>query len=92
MSVLEYDAKNATRRMQSKWYQYITSDKFTAADADREALVILAEQRYEMFAIRMQLEQLNATLATFQLQMQQGVNKPRLMLSKAAAKSAASGS
>ncbi|MAZ39205.1 MAG: hypothetical protein CMF49_03720 [Legionellales bacterium] len=89
-SALSYDAAAAERRMTPDWYTKITGKQFTPADVSRESLVIQAEQRYELFEIRMQLEQLNTTMTTLQLQLLQSMSKPALIAAEVNAKNGAS--
>ncbi len=86
-SPLELDAYTANRRLSNTWLTNIVNTA-TPADAQKEMLILLAEMRYEMFANRMQLEQLNATMATLNLQMLQ-VNKTQMNSLRRAAGAAA---
>jgi len=90
LSPLAHDAAAANRRMLPQWYQKITSDKFTAADIQREQLAILAEQRYESYQIRMQLENIASLLATMQMQQVQYIGKPIVTATEVRARQAGS--
>ena len=92
ISPLAYDAAEAERRMQPDWYAKITGKQFTPADVARENLVIQAEQSYDIFQVRMQLEQLNTTMTTLQFQLLQAMNKPALIAAEVRAKQGASAS
>lgn len=81
-SALAYDAAAANRRMQASWFSQISSPDFTPADVARENLVIQAEQRYELFQIRMQLESINTLIAAMQLQSLQFIGKPSVLASE----------
>jgi len=80
-SVLSYDENQILRRMQPAWIKLVS--QMTAIDVLRESLYTHAEQNYEMFEIRMQLEQLNATMAAMQMQQQQLLATPALMAKEA---------
>lgn len=82
-SALSYDAKLATQRMDASWYNQILSNKDTSpTDLMRENTLIAAESRYELFQIRMQLEQLNATMATLQLAYEENTSKPLILAAR----------
>ncbi len=72
-SILSYDEKGAMRRMQDNWIS--TVPKLTTVDILRESLYTQAEMRYEMYELRMQIEQLNATMAALLLVQQQTLGK-----------------
>lgn len=66
MSPLQVDEYMATRRIGNQnWYNAIQAAN--PAQLSQESLVLLAQLNYQMFQQRMQLEQLNATLASLQL-------------------------
>ncbi len=77
-SALSYDQKGALRRMQPNWTTLVP--ELTTVDVLRESLYAQAEMRYEMYEIRMQLEQLNATMAALLLSQQQTMGKSLLMI------------
>ncbi|NNM59795.1 MAG: hypothetical protein HKM04_08270 [Legionellales bacterium] len=81
-SPLSYDEKQVLKRMQPVWTASVT--KMTIVDVARETLYTQAEMNYQMFQLRMQLEQLNATLAAMQLQQQQVSDFSTLQAQKAA--------
>jgi hypothetical protein len=76
-SVLSNDQKQVLRRMQPAWTESVS--KMTIVDVARETLYTQAEMNYQLFQLRMQLEQLNATLAAMQMEQQQISAKPLLM-------------
>lgn len=76
-SVLSNDQKQVLRRMQPAWTESVS--KMTIVDVARETLYTQAEMNYQLFQLRMQLEQLNATLAAMQMEQQQISDKPLLM-------------
>ncbi len=78
-SLLAYDANIASQRMNSSFSDFLTKSTTTPADLQRESVLIAAESLHEQFEIRMQLEQLNATLATLLLSYEEGTNKPLLL-------------
>lgn len=82
-SAIEYDAAAANRRMSAKWIAGLSS--MSPADLQREQTIIAAETRYELYENRMQLEQLNASMANLQLQLLQVITKPAVMAAAAAA-------
>lgn len=79
-SSLSYDENQVLKRMQPAWTAAVT--KMTIVDVARESLYTQAEMNYQMFQLRMQLEQLNGTLAAMQLQQQQLAGKPYLSAQK----------
>lgn len=78
-SALAYDQEIASQRMNAKFTTFLTDPNTTPAELQRENLLIAAEALHEQFEIRMQLEQLNATLATLLLSYEEGTNKPLLL-------------
>lgn len=82
-SAIEYDAAAANRRMSPTWTGSVAN--MSPADMQREQLIIDAEMRYELYQNRMQLEQLNATMATLQLQLLQVMTKPAVIAAAASA-------
>jgi len=82
-SALQFDSDAANGRMNADWVQNTTT--MSPADLQRESVIIQAETRYELYETRMQLEQLNATMANLQLQLLQVITKPAVIAAAASA-------
>gem|GEM_PF-4036906 len=77
MSPLQLDEYMATRRVANgQWYQ--ATQNATPGQLSRENLNLLAEIRYEMYEQRLQMEQMNATMAVLQLTLTQAMLRPLL--------------
>lgn len=85
-SALAYDEAITSQRMKANWYKnFLSNPNTTSTDLQRENVLIAAESLHEQFEIRMQLEQINATLATLLLSYEEGTNKPLLLNARNAA-------
>lgn len=86
MSPLGLDEFLATRRIDigtnsaQEWTKKISTAN--QAQVNKEQLMLMAEMRYEAFEQRMQLEQLNATMAALQLELNQSLNSTSLNMQK----------
>lgn len=79
-SYLSFDAAMANARMQPNWRtNFLTNPKTTPGDLQRESVLIAAESRYELFQIRLQLEQLTAVTAAMQIGSEEISGKPLLL-------------
>lgn len=76
-SALSTDENQALVRMQPAWTESVS--KMTIVDVMRESLYTQAEMNYQLFQMRMQMEQLTAVLATMEIQQQQTTSKSLLM-------------
>lgn len=87
-SPLEVDAYMAERRaMNSQWYSEM--ENAPPATIQREQLYIMAENRYELYKIRMTLQRLLATESAQEIMQTQTLVRPQLiLLSKQAEKAA----
>jgi hypothetical protein len=81
MSPLQVDEYMATRRIGNQnWYNAIQAAN--PAQLSQESLVLLAQINYQMLQQRMQLEQLNATLASIQLTLTNTLSRDELAKAK----------
>lgn len=79
-SYLSFDAAMANARMQPQWRtDFLTNSNTRPADLQRESVLIAAESRYELFQIRLQLEQLTAVMAAMQIGTEEISGKPLLL-------------
>jgi hypothetical protein len=85
ISPLEYEMNMINSRSQPDWYNRITSQNFTPADAARESLILQQLQLREAFLLRMQIENLIAITAIQQQTIVQTAVKPRLSAALSAA-------
>lgn len=75
-SALSVEKKNDTWRMNSDWSQKVAT--MTPVDLMREQVMMQAQMLNEMYMMKQQIEMLNVTMATMQLEAQQTVAKPLL--------------
>ena len=76
-SALATDQQAVLTRLQPQWTASV--NKMTLVDVMRESLYTQAQTNYQLFQMRMQLEQLNMTMAMMALQQQQTLGKSLVM-------------
>lgn len=75
-SALSVEKQNDTWRMNSNWSKKVAT--MTPVDLMREQVMMQAQMLNEMYLMKQQIEMLNETVATMQIESQQTVAKPLL--------------